>query len=88
VLVEAIGRVRTDAGFREQVEKLDAEARAQRPDREERLRATVRDDVPVHVTAQYLSLVANGLAFARATEEPMPDLDLLVTLVETGVAPR
>ncbi len=88
VLVEATGRIRTDAGFREQVARLDAEARAQRGERQERLRGSVRDDVPIHVTAQYLSIVANGLAFARATEESMPDLDVLMTLVETGVAPR
>jgi TetR/AcrR family transcriptional regulator, transcriptional repressor of aconitase len=88
VLVEAIGRVRTDEGFRKQVARLDAEARTQRGERQERLRAAVREDVPIHVTAQYLSLVANGLAFARASDEPMPDLDALMTLVETGVAPR
>ena len=88
MLVEATGRIRTDAGFRAQIAKLDEQARAQRPDRHERLRATVRDDIPVEVVAQYLSLIANGLAFARATEEPMPDLDVLMTLVETGVAPR
>jgi TetR/AcrR family transcriptional regulator, transcriptional repressor of aconitase len=88
VLVEATGRIRTDAGFREQVARLEAEARKQRPDRQERLRGTVRDDVPIEVAAQYLSLVANGLAFARATGEPMPDLDVLMTLVETGVGPR
>ena len=77
VLVEATGRIRTDAGFREQIAKLDEQARAQRPDRHERLRATGRDDIPVEVVAQFLSLIANGLAFARATEEPMPDLDVL-----------
>ena len=88
VLVQATGRMRTDAGFREQIARVEEEARAQRGERQERLRPTVRDDVPIEVVAQYLSLVANGLAFARATEEPMPDLDVLMTLVETGVAPR
>ena len=88
VQVEATRRVRTDARFREQVQRLESEAAARRPERYARLRGTVRDDVPVQVAAQFLSLLANGLAFARASDDELPDLDRLMRLVETGVAPR
>lgn len=33
-------------------------------------------------------MLANGIAFAHVTDDPMPDLDQLMTLIETGVAPR
>ena len=59
-----------------------------RPERFARLRPSVRDDVPVEVTAQFLGMLANGVAFARATGDPLPDLDQLMTLIETGIAPR
>ena len=48
----------------------------------------MRDDVPIETIAQFLSLLANGLAFVRVTGDPLPDLDVLAELVETGVAPR
>ena len=48
----------------------------------------VRDDVPIEVIAQFLGMLANGVAFARVTDDPMPDLDQLMALIETGVAPR
>ena len=48
----------------------------------------VRDDVPIDVIAQFLGTLANGVAFARVTDDPMPDLDHLLALIETGVAPR
>ena len=50
--------------------------------------ASTRDDVPIEVIAQFLGMLANGVAFARVTDDPMPDLDQLMTLIETGVAPR
>ena len=46
------------------------------------------DDMPIEVVAQFLATLANGVAFARVTGDPMPDLDELMTLIETGVAPR
>jgi AcrR family transcriptional regulator len=88
VQIEAARRVRTDEAFRVQVAKLDRDVAAQREDRYTRLRETVRGDVPIEVVAQFLSLLANGLAFARTTGDPLPDLDQLNVLVETGVAPR
>jgi hypothetical protein len=48
----------------------------------------VRKDLPVRETAIFLSLVANGLALRRTVEDPMPELDTLVELVETGIAPK
>ena len=88
VQIEAARRIRTDDRFREQVTKLDRDVSAQREERYARLRETVRDDVPIEAVAQFLSLLANGLAFARVTGDPLPDLDQLNVLVETGAAPR
>ena len=80
VQVEATRRVRTDAGFREQIAKLDEQARAQRRGSARTARTTVRDDMPIEVVAQFLGLLANGVAFARVTDDPMPDIDVLMTL--------
>ena len=88
VQVEASRRVRTDERFREQVRRLDEEVSATRPERYARLRETTRGDVPIETIAQFLGTVANGFAFLRVMEESAPDLDQLMTLVETGVAPR
>jgi AcrR family transcriptional regulator len=88
VQVEAARRIRTDAGFREQVARLEQRAQELRADRLARLGGTVRDDVPIEAVAQFLALLANGLAFSRVTGDALPDLDALNRLVETGVAPR
>jgi hypothetical protein len=80
--------VRTDERFREQLKRLDVDVQAQRESRYARLRDVTRDDVPIEVIAQFLGTLANGVAFARVTDDPMPDLDQLMTLIETGVAPR
>jgi TetR/AcrR family transcriptional regulator, transcriptional repressor of aconitase len=88
VQVEAARRVRTDQRFRQQIERLLEETEGRRESRYDRLRSVARDDVPIEVVAQFLGMLANGVAFARVTDDPMPDLDQLLTLIETGVAPR
>jgi TetR/AcrR family transcriptional regulator, transcriptional repressor of aconitase len=88
VQVEAARRVRTDERFREQITKLLAETEERRVSRLARLESVVRDDIPIEVIAQLLGMLANGVAFARVTDDPMPDLGQLMTLIETGVAPR
>ena len=88
VQIEAARRVRTDQVFREQIARHLQETAGRRESRLARLRAGARDDIPVEVIAQFLGTLANGFAFARVTEDPMPDLDQLMTLIETGVAPR
>ena len=88
VQVEAARRVRTDERFREQITRLLAETENTRESRYERLRGTTRSDVSIEVIAQFLGMFANGVAFARVTDDPLPDLDELMTLIETGVAPR
>ena len=88
VQVEAARRVRTYTRFREQITKLLAETESRRESRFARLASVVRDDVPIEVIAQLLGMLANGVAFARVTDDPMPDLGQLMTLIETGVAPR
>jgi AcrR family transcriptional regulator len=88
VQMEAARRIRTDERFREQVARLDRDVSAQREERYARLRGSVRDDVPIEAIAQFLSLLANGLAFARVTGDELPDLDVLNRLVETGARPR
>jgi AcrR family transcriptional regulator len=88
VQVEAARRVRTDERFREQIKRLEEDAEADRESRFARLRGVTRGDVPTLVIAQFLGMLANGVAFARVTDDAMPDLDQLMLLIETGVAPR
>ncbi len=88
VQIEAARRVRTDERFREQIDLLEQRTASQRPERHGRLREVVRADVPIGVASEFLGMLANGVAFARVTGDPMPDLDVLMTLVETGIAPR
>ena len=88
VQMEATRRIRTDDGFREQVAKLERDVAATREERYAKLRPSVRDDLPIETIAQFLSLLANGLAFVRVTGDPLPDLDVLSELVETGAGPR
>ena len=88
VQMEATRRIRTDESFREQVAKLERDVAATRDERFARLRPSVRDDLPIETIAQFLSLLANGLAFVRVTGDPLPDLDVLNELVETGAGPR
>ncbi len=83
---EAARRVRTDELFREQVSRLDEDMKDERESRDARLRGVTRDDVPIEVITRFLGMLANGIAFARVTA--LPALDQLMTLIETGVAPR
>ena len=88
VQLEATRRVRTDEQFRRQVDRLEEETKERRPARVARLQGSVREDLPIEVTLQFLSFVANGLAIARTTGDELPDLDLLNELVESGVGRR
>jgi AcrR family transcriptional regulator len=88
VQVEAARRVRTDERFRAQISRLEEDVSAERESRFSRLRGVVREDVPIEVVTQFLGMLANGVAFARVTDDSMPDLGQLMTLIETGVAPR
>jgi AcrR family transcriptional regulator len=89
VQIEASRRIRTDPVFREQVELLVERNRERRPERHERLRRQgVRDDLPLETVAAFLSFLANGFAFERIAGGDVPDLDQLMQLVESGVAPR
>ncbi len=87
-MLESLARARTDARLRELVEAKEAELRAHREERLARLQEQpLREDVSIESVAQFLSLVANGLALRRASGDPLPDLDELMRLVETGIAP-
>jgi len=88
VQAEATRRVRTDEKFREQLARVEEDMQPEREARYARLRELARDDVPIEVIASFLGMLANGVAFARVTEDALPDLDQLMTLIETGVAPR
>lgn len=88
VQFEAARRVRTDPGFRARIGRLEEEAKALREERLARLRRGLRDDLPLESTVMFLNFVANAFAFARVIEDKLPDLDVLMELVETGVAPR
>ena len=41
----------------------------------------------IGAVAQFLGLIANGLAFTRVAGDPLPDLDVLDELVRTGANP-
>ena len=84
----AMQRARTDERVRKGVAELERDAAARRPERYERLRGTVRDDLPIEVITRFLSALANGLALARVSGDELGDLDTLFELSETGVAPR
>jgi AcrR family transcriptional regulator len=88
VQVEAARRIRTDDHFRAEIAKLERRVQELRDERRTRLAEWVRDDLPIDAVAGFLSLLANGIAFARVTGDPLPDLDVLNELVETGVRPR
>jgi AcrR family transcriptional regulator len=88
VQFETTRRIRTDPTFRQLIEDREREFEAHRPERLERIRPRVRDDIPVEASAIFLGFVANGLALRLAIAEPLPDLDDLAKLVEEGVAPR
>jgi TetR/AcrR family transcriptional regulator, transcriptional repressor of aconitase len=88
VQLEATRRIRTDESFRALVVEREREIAAGRPERLERLRPQVRDDVPVEATAIFLSLIANGLALRRSLGDSLPDLDAIAKLAETGVTSR
>ncbi|MDQ3992273.1 MAG: TetR/AcrR family transcriptional regulator [Actinomycetota bacterium] len=90
VQIESGRRVRTDPVFREAVARATAARRETRDERYERLRrhGSLRDDIPIETVVAFLSLIANGLAFERIGDADLPDLDALMLLVESGVAPR
>ena len=90
VQVEAARRVRTDPVFRDEIARVIAERRSTKAERFERLRrqGAIRDDLPIEDVVGFLGLIANGLAFERVGGDEIPDLGVLMTLVETGVAPR
>jgi AcrR family transcriptional regulator len=89
VQVESARRVRTDPLFREEIARAIEERQGTKEARYERLRQLgwVRTDVPIEAVVSFLALVANGLAFERIGEDRLPDLDAVMTLVETGVSP-
>jgi TetR/AcrR family transcriptional regulator, transcriptional repressor of aconitase len=89
VQLESTRRVRTDPKFRRHVEAKEAELRAGSDERLAKLRELgVRDDVPIEQAGMFLSLVLNGLALRRTMGDPLPDLDTLVELVDSGIGPR
>jgi len=89
VQLEALRRFRTDPEFQAQARAQEEVWAETRDVRLERLREQgVRDDVPAPDVAVFLSLVVNGLALRMASGDPLPDLDAIGELVDTGVAAR
>lgn len=89
VQLEAVRRVRTDESFRRQLEEHEAVVQERRGSRLEQLRRQgYRDDVPLEAIGMFMSIFANGLAIRVTTDDPIPDLDVVAKLMETGVAPR
>jgi TetR/AcrR family transcriptional regulator, transcriptional repressor of aconitase len=89
VQMESTRRVLTDPKFRRHVEAKEAELQAGSAERLAKLRELgVRDDVPIEQAGIFLSIVLNGLAIRRTVGDPLPDLDTLVELVDSGIGPR
>ena len=88
VQLEATRRVRTEPDDKARIARLEQEAADSREERFARLRPGLRDDLPLESVVLFLNLVANAFAFTRVIEDTLPDLDVLMKLVETGVAPR
>jgi TetR/AcrR family transcriptional regulator, transcriptional repressor of aconitase len=89
VQLESTRRVLTDPKFRRHVEAKEAELSAGRGERLAKLQELgVREDVPIEQAAMFLSIVLNGLAVRRTVGDPLPDLDTLVELVDSGIGPR
>jgi AcrR family transcriptional regulator len=88
VQLEAARRVRTDETFRARIARLEEEAAERREERFAHLRPGLRDDLPLESVVMFLNLLANAVAFARVIDDKLPDLDVLMELVETGVEPR
>ena len=88
VQLEAVRRLRTDERFAELVAERERELVSNRDERLARLRPQVRDDVPIEASATFLSLVINGLALRISMGDPLPDLDAIADLADSGVARR
>jgi AcrR family transcriptional regulator len=86
VQLEAIRRFRTDPDFQRQVEEHEAAELARRGSRLEQLREHgYREDVPLEAIGMFMSIFANGLALRVTTGDPIPDLDAVAELIQTGV---
>jgi TetR/AcrR family transcriptional regulator, transcriptional repressor of aconitase len=89
VQLEAVRRIRTDPEFKRQLAAHERELEKTRPARLERLQALgVRQDFRLDDIALFLSVVANGIALQISTGDRLPDVDVMVSLLETGVGPR
>ena len=86
VQVEAARRVRTDERFREQSAARGRGCQATRA-RYARLRGDPRRR-PDRGDRPFPRHARERVRFARVTDDPLPDLDQLMTLIETGVEPR
>jgi AcrR family transcriptional regulator len=87
VQLDSSRRVQTDPKFRRHVEAKEAQLRAGSGERLARLEELgVRDDIPIEEAGMFLSIVLNGLALRRTMGDPLPDLDTLVELVDSGIA--
>jgi TetR/AcrR family transcriptional regulator, transcriptional repressor of aconitase len=88
VQLEASIRARTDRSLQRALQDHTEAQRAQAPQRLERLRPHVRDDIPVEQIAMFLTALVNGLALRRATGDALPDPATLNELITSAVGPR
>jgi AcrR family transcriptional regulator len=88
--LEVSRRLRTDPAFAKRwAARSDAIAEATR-DRLARQReaGVLRDDVPLHILAQFLELAYDGLVLHLAMGRPSSDLERVLDLVEAAVRRR
>jgi TetR/AcrR family transcriptional regulator, transcriptional repressor of aconitase len=87
IQLESVRRFRTDPEFRKQVAAKESSDEERQARLDALRRHGLRTDVPIEQVAVFLSCVANGVGLRRASDDPLPDLDVLTELVEHGVSP-
>jgi AcrR family transcriptional regulator len=90
VYVEATRRLRTDPEFARRRRDAAANKREVVVEWLERARASgeIRDDVPAETVGTFLGIVIDGLAVRAAAGRPLPDLDVLLSLVADATTPK
>lgn len=87
VYFEVLRRARTDDTFARRLAASDGELadRFRSVLRQRQREGVYRTDVPLEHLATFLNVFANGLALRRAAGDPLPPVDTLVALLQTGL---
>jgi TetR/AcrR family transcriptional regulator, transcriptional repressor of aconitase len=90
VYLELVRRARTDRDFHRRIEERQQEVAPVNRARIEEAQRTgeLRDDLAAKDIGQFVNLVLNGLALARASGDETPSPDLVLALLEDAVGGR